>query len=658
MKRKLFTLSVFAIGLCGLALGVALGKPIKSASAQIVPMQATTQESAFAMLDGASMRLNADGHDGIRYTASLGESLDGYPQDATFYVMIMPKSTYTFYCKRGSGDFYQDLYDAYYDAKNNPTPYIARTKSLPFEAENSDVEKDGRLTAGEYYVQGTLSNIQYENVNNDWFGIAYYEYASDTGETKREYAEFTEDGSTENIVSLASETLNSGLYGQESEEEQKLEKYVNRAINQKRGVGENEKDKDNLSLISLPSEILIVNKADATLTFDNLPTNLPIEIEWATEANQTVVKKIENGKIICGDYGETTVRAKVLGKSYQCKIKCLKTLDLGDVPLNLEVNDGKVTTDKSPIVFDLGVEFEGVVTQIKIGEKTLSSADYVLEEGLLKIAKSNLWELYGEKRIAITLQRTYNGELVQEETLSGSATFITYQITAQNHVYKMRDAAHVLNGGGHFTLNENITMTQYYYGERNDKYNYRNADVVGTTEIPFSGTFDGRGYYIKSLDVQRYNDGLLGVCKGATVKNVAFLDGRDWVNEENEHHSNGFVFAYSQDVALENVYVEMAEQNYFVFDGSLKSCKNVLVEIKGGTKYLCGAIYDRVCEKTNTFQIGGSQDKRHKNPTVEHYASREFWNENKNNYNFTTWDTSFWTTDDYGLPIPKSVAGK
>ena len=108
-------------------------------------------------------------------------------------------------------------------------------------------------------------------------------------------------------------------------------------------------------------------------------------------------------------------------------------------------------------------------------------------------------------------------------------------------------------------------MTQYYYDASGDEYNYRNVDVVGTAQIPFIGTLDGRGYYIEDLDVQRYNDGLLGRVKGGTVKDIAFLDGRDWVNVENDHHSNGFIFASSQDVVLENVYDNRDRRRHKIF---------------------------------------------------------------------------------------------
>lgn len=89
---------------------------------------------------------------------------------------------------------------------------------------------------------------------------------------------------------------------------------------------------------------------------------------------------------------------------------------------------------------------------------------------------------------------------------------------------------------GYYYLTGDIDLS-YALGEYGDYYNDgKGWEPIGNSNTPFKGTFDGRGYTIKGLSINRPGRnyiGLFGYTSGATIKNckldIVKIAGRDYV---------------------------------------------------------------------------------------------------------------------------------
>lgn len=87
---------------------------------------------------------------------------------------------------------------------------------------------------------------------------------------------------------------------------------------------------------------------------------------------------------------------------------------------------------------------------------------------------------------------------------------------------------------GYYYLTGDLDLT-YAVGEYGDYYNDGQGwEPIGNRYTPFKGTFDGRGYTVKGLNINRPNQsyiGLFGYASGATIKNcklkIAEIKGLD-----------------------------------------------------------------------------------------------------------------------------------
>ena len=329
-KRSFFLAGVLALA-C-MATGAALINENVSANAD---------GTGFEMISGASIRIADDGKYGIRYTASLGITSEDaiastYGADSTFHVMIIPKVYYEDYLAElaAGADYYQTLYNALYNEQTNPEPYIATMKAEPFLPSATQTQ----LAQGVYHVQGSLTSLQYNNLNRDFIGLAYYQYEEGEGDeavTKRVYAELPESGVSglaRDIVNVASKALNAGEYADGSDEDNVLDGFIRQGINQAKGVSAENKDQSvdtELTAISVPTSKKTLYKAEMKLTAENLPANVDIAVEWKAADEQTVIDadKAENGVVAPSKFGETTMTAKILGKTYTTTVKSLKAND-------------------------------------------------------------------------------------------------------------------------------------------------------------------------------------------------------------------------------------------------------------------------------------------------------------------------------------------
>ena len=284
-------------------------------------------ESKFSMIEGASVRLTSDGNYGIRFTAELGVDNETdlksvYGETAQFGMMVIPYDYYTAALKDlpAGSDYYEALYDALVEA-GQTTPYIADMEAEPFVATASDKS----LTAGQYYVRGSLTNLQYANINREFIGLAYYK-TEEGGE--RKFAEFTESGARD-IVYVASKTLNAGEYAADSDQDKILDSFITQGVNQANGVTEENKNQEVTITPSLEENTYVYNKAEKQLEVAGLPENVNIAVDWFVEESSTLLDKtaIETGLVKPLLYGGTGVGVKVLGKTYTTGVHSIKTND-------------------------------------------------------------------------------------------------------------------------------------------------------------------------------------------------------------------------------------------------------------------------------------------------------------------------------------------
>ncbi len=193
---------------------------------------AKEEEDSFRMLTGAQMRLGRDADDvnGLRFHAEIGKDL---PEDATFFMLIFPEIYLT--VLEREDDYYREIHEKI-------GGFLANIPATPFRATLQDaVETDDLLTEGYYYLRGSLVDIQYENLNLDFFAIAYYidgdgayHYADVPKSADGEYGNSRSLGEVANAFLADVETYPEGFV--EEERKRVLLEYVAAANAQKAGI--------------------------------------------------------------------------------------------------------------------------------------------------------------------------------------------------------------------------------------------------------------------------------------------------------------------------------------------------------------------------------------------------------------------------------------
>ncbi len=118
----------------------------------------------------------------------------------------------------------------------------------------------------------------------------------------------------------------------------------------------------------------------------------------------------------------------------------------------------------------------------------------------------------------------------EEEFAGGNGT--------PNDPYLVKNAEHVNNirhhRDAHFRQIEDITLEDYAFGEGWNPVGERSFP----DHIPFTGTYDGQGYTISDLTINRPDShylGLFGYIDGAELRNMALVD--VWI--EGRHYVGG-----------------------------------------------------------------------------------------------------------------------
>ena len=134
-------------------------------------------------------------------------------------------------------------------------------------------------------------------------------------------------------------------------------------------------------------------------------------------------------------------------------------------------------------------------------------------------------------------------ETPKVEFASGSGTESDPYVIQEGYqwcnINKYPDAAYIL--GDNINL-EGITSTA----------------VIGTVTHPFTGTLDGKGYYVhKGVLQQEGKAGLFGVISGGTVKNLTFKDSKITLKDSDDNDALGsFVGQLKSGGAIENCHTK------------------------------------------------------------------------------------------------------
>lgn len=370
----------------------------------------------FTMTKGASIRYD-ETINGLRFRAQLP---DDYDTTKTYKMMIIPYDYIDTY--NLTGNYYDALVAA--GVKN-----IVTMECNPFQATAEDAD----CTEGKTYIQGSITSIRYHNITRDFFGIAYYE----DGDTEV-YATFNEGENVRSVFTVASMALNSGKY---EANDAILNSFITQGINYEKGTSEeNKNDAVNTDYTLDVTDFSLKVGASKTLTLKDAIGE--IAVEWSASDNKVVT--VKDGVVTAVGAGETTVKAKYLGKTV--------TANVNVAALGTETFDGTFISSTPYTDTVSGPVYEGSLFNISTRLSSAAAAAMQVEEG---------------KLIIKTLSRN-----------------------SQNPRYNFKYTGEI-QANTVYTITVPITPTAA-------------TEDDATTKILFYGIYDGSGNVYKTLDTTGY----------------------------------------------------------------------------------------------------------------------------------------------------------
>ena len=261
---------------------------------------ASVLRETFSMVDGASVRLNSE-YKGIRFEMELGYT---YQEDAQYYMMIVPYNYLTLFNVTG------DYYNALVAATQGLGVKIATMQCEPFQYTAEELTINGR-NAGSYYIRGSLTDIQYSNINTQFVGIAYKVVNG-----VYTYAEFNEQNNVRSLAEVASKALSdTATYPNGNEV---LEGFVKASFMSAEGKAEGDAymmptafGLNKTTLAGYPvAEQLYINGA---------PAGADVYAVWSS-SDPAIVSVDKYGNVLGISSGSATITATFLGKTYSCQV--------------------------------------------------------------------------------------------------------------------------------------------------------------------------------------------------------------------------------------------------------------------------------------------------------------------------------------------------
>lgn len=276
-------------------------------SAPAAPATVLTTDENFKMIDGASVRLEED-MNGLKFVAELGTDKN---DDVNYYMLIVPNSYLEHFgvTIANTTNYYEELrsaLSAYDEAHStNTVDSLAVMACAPFTV----TDAEGTLNAGNYYVQGSLTNIRFDNSNVDFFGVAFYV----DGEGNYTYAQ-TSASNLRSITEVAAKAYESETTFTDGETTI-LKKYISNGINKHLGKAQGTE----VDFAALAEGALAEFDINDTKTVAvDLPDSIPVTYESSADSVATVS---DSGVITAVAEGTATVSVTVLDTVAEYEVK-------------------------------------------------------------------------------------------------------------------------------------------------------------------------------------------------------------------------------------------------------------------------------------------------------------------------------------------------
>ena len=256
-------------------------------------------EDTFKMVEGSSIqvRINQDTNKyGIKFAAEVGTPVEG----ATYNMMIVPATYVDAYNKIDGAK--KDLAEFMLDAK-------AANKDMPLAIATDLEVENGR-------IEGSIVDIRWENLSEQFVGAAYYTLADGTVKC----AALATDG-TRSVVDVATKALQSGDYAANETVTGVLKGFVYNAIQEKLGTKFEDKDVEgkeaNISFAEATKSVYVGD----TITVNYTPYVAADMATWSSTVES--VATVENGVITAKAEGTTTINVSLLDltASYTLEVK-------------------------------------------------------------------------------------------------------------------------------------------------------------------------------------------------------------------------------------------------------------------------------------------------------------------------------------------------
>ncbi|MBQ3506890.1 MAG: hypothetical protein IJA89_09000 [Clostridia bacterium] len=432
IKQKLLNgkLSIIAFLFFALILFVASGFTMKKASA-IDEAQATFSTDNFAMCEGAEVRTDGE-KSGIRFVASLGDALPSETDYAnlTYNVMIVPKAYITHY--EITGEWYTALDAALKadDAVSNKT--IITMQAKPFYSDEVVAGEEG------YYIRGTLSNVKYDNINVEWFGMAYLTYTDGAGETQYVYAQIPETGANvRSLVYCASGYLNIYDYSapEKAAEKEVLTNFVAQGINNAVGNVSEEDKNDNTYLNagvaaieqSASEQVNLLPEKTQTWT-TGVPAGVKLHVIY--NAEDSAYASVSDAGIITGVAGDNNaattrnVTMKALGVTYTRPVHVYNvTAALANATEEIFSKGGLIgdTTFVNSAELTVTAEVDGVATEETLAWTNTNTGVATVADGVVTaVAKS---AYFASETVTVSFSFAFAGETFSSDECAINVSF-------------------------------------------------------------------------------------------------------------------------------------------------------------------------------------------------------------------------------------------
>ena len=292
---------------CSLVGGIALTNSLVQADAADL----TTNED-FKMVAGAAIRYDEQKH-GLRFAAEIGGEED-LVDNANYYMLIVPERYLTNLnvSVADTTNYYVELKTKLEAISEDAAASLINLACKPFEA----TETTENFTAGNYYVYGTVSNVLFNNSNENFFGISYY--TTGEGETLTyTYANVANAGdNVRNITYIASRAYETNDYEGDTQKKAILEGYIYNGIN--KHLGQAQGTALDINQLTLDQSTLTLGKGTSSkITVSVLPSTIPMTFR---SGNESIAKVAADGTVTAVGVGSTNITVSMLGVERTCAV--------------------------------------------------------------------------------------------------------------------------------------------------------------------------------------------------------------------------------------------------------------------------------------------------------------------------------------------------